>query len=256
MLDAHLHLCDETLYPEADLLIAEALENNVTQFLCVVTNHEELQRGLLLKAKYPMLKLAASTTPHEAITEEDPFFKQVEHHAIRGDLDAIGETGLEYFHPGLNKGLQRAYLNRYVQLAIRCKLPLIFHCREGFRDLFDYLKPFRGQFKGMIHCFTGSYDEAEEGIALGLFISLSGIVTFKNARGLQTAVEALPIEALLIETDCPYLAPLSKRGQVNRPKFIQETYEKVASLKNMPVHALEEQVKSNYTQFFCCHKNI
>jgi TatD DNase family protein len=250
MLDAHLHLCDEALYAICDELILEAQKQQIDHFLCVVTNHDELQKAYLLKKKFPFIKIAASTTPHEATESLDPFFEEVTTAANKGLIDAIGETGLEYFHPGLDRDLQKQYLRRYVDLACSLDLPLVFHCRDAFEDLFKELEPFKGQIKGMVHCFTGTFEEAKKAIELGLKISISGIVTFKNSHALQVCVSKLPLGSILIETDSPYLAPLSKRGQVNRPSFIKETYQKVAYLKNLSVQELEWHVLSNYQSIF------
>ncbi len=250
MLDAHIHLCDEQLFPQVELLIQEALAAYVEQFLCVVTNSLELTRALALKKKFPCIKIAAATTPHEATVILDPFFEELNRCAEEGLIDAIGETGLEYFHPGLDRGVQKEYLHAYIPLALKHNLPLIFHCREAFKDLYDILKGYRGQVRGMIHCFTGSYQEALEMMELGLYLSISGIVTYKNSTALQTTVRKIPLDSLLIETDSPYLAPLSHRGKTNRPLYIKETYEKVAYLKGVSVQELERHVAANYFKIF------
>ena len=250
MLDAHLHLCDDTLYSEAPQLIEEALKSYIDQFLCVVTNHDELKRAYKLKKKFPMMKIAASTTPHDAKESIDPFFEEVKDAAERKMIDAIGETGLEYFHPGLDRALQKQYLNRYLDLALETDLPLVFHCRDAFDDLFEALRPYKGKLRGMVHCFTGTYEEAKTAIDLGLLISISGIVTFKNSHSLQVACTKLPLSSLLIETDSPYLAPLSQRGKTNRPVFIKETYQKVAQLKNVSPQELERHVTDNFNRIF------
>lgn len=129
-------------------------------------------------------------------------------------------------------------------------MPLVFHCRDAFEDLFKALLPFKGKVRGMVHCFTGSYEEAMKAIDLGMMISISGIVTFRNSTALQTAVSKLPLSSILIETDSPYLAPLSQRGKTNRPSFIKETYQKVAHLKNISVQELERHVAANFFKIF------
>lgn len=250
MIDAHLHLCDEALYQEACHIIQEAQKNHVEEFLNVVTNKQELERAFLLKKQFPFLKIAASTTPHEAESLIDPFFEEVSRCAHNKLIDAIGETGLEYFHPGLDRARQKDYLKNYLSLAAETDLPVVFHCRDAFDDLFTELRPFQGKLKGMIHCFTGSYDEALKAIECGMMISISGIITFRNALALQTAVAKLPLDSLLIETDSPYLAPLSQRGKTNKPLFIKETYQKVAQLKNISVQELERHVAANFFKIF------
>jgi TatD DNase family protein len=252
MLDAHLHLCDDSIFASAPLFIQEALDADVSEFLNVVTNELELTRALELQKLYPMIKIAASTTPHEAIHKTDHFYNIVAQMAREKKIQAIGETGLEYFHEGLDKDLQLEYLTRYLDLAKKTKLPLVFHCRDGFSDLFSLLENYKGHVRGMIHCFTGSYEEAIQAINLGLFISISGIVTFKKSTELQQSVSKLPLESLLIETDSPYLAPLSQRGKINKPIYIKETFDKVAQLKSISFKELETSIEANFFKFFDC----
>lgn len=250
MLDAHLHLCDDLLFPQADEIVNEAFNAGVKDFLLVVTNESELNRAYELKKKFPFIKLAASTTPHEALHKEDPFYPIVKQAAETGLIQAIGETGLEYFHPGMNPECQKIFLRRYLQLAEYTKKPIVFHCRDGFEDLFKELRPFNGKVKGMVHCFTGSYEEAIKAIELNLKISISGIVTFKKSEALQETVSLLPLDSLLIETDSPYLAPLSMRGKINKPIYIQETYKKVAELKKITLEELETAIRANFLSIF------
>lgn len=250
MIDAHLHLCDDSLYQDSSLIIQDAQKHQVQEFLNIVTNEQELERAFILKKKFPFLKTAAATTPHDAQSSIDPFFDKVARCAQNKEIDAIGETGLEYFHPGLDREKQKAYLKKYLELAKQTNLPIIFHCREAFDDLFQELGPYRGQLKGMIHCFTGSYEEAVCAIEHGMMISISGIVTFRNSTALQTTVAKLPLSSLLIETDSPYLAPLSQRGKINKPSFIKETYQKVAQLKNISMQELERHVAANFFKIF------
>jgi TatD DNase family protein len=251
MIDAHLHLCDDTLYENASDLIKEAVSLNIHSMLCVVTNSQELKKAYELKKQFPsVVKIAASTTPHDAALDKDAFFDEVQKAALEKKIDAIGETGLEYFHPGLDRDLQKKYLNDYLMLAALSKLPLVFHCRDAFSDLFKSLEPFQGKVKGMVHCFTGNLDEALKAIDLGYYISISGIVTFKKSQDLQEVVKMLPLDKILVETDSPYLSPLSKRGKVNQPSYIKETYEKIAELKGISLQELEKQVENNFKKMF------
>lgn len=251
MIDAHLHLCDDSLYASSFDLIQEAQLLGVSEMLCVVTNNTELLRAYQLKEKVgDLLKIAAATTPHDANSEVDPFFEEVKQGCFEKKIQAIGETGLEYFHQGLDHEKQKKFLKSYLDLAITSKLPLVFHCRDAFSPLFDILSPHKGKLKGMIHCFTGNLEEALESIDLGFFISISGIVTFKKSESLQEVVRQLPLDKILIETDSPYLAPLSKRGKINRPSYVKETYEKVALLKQIPIELVEKQVQDNFKKMF------
>ena len=251
MIDAHLHLCDESLYEISSDLILEAKSLGISEMLCVVTNNDELLKAFELKEKFgDCIKISASTTPHDASSDEDPFFNNVKQACLENKIQAIGETGLEYFHQGLDHEKQKKFMKAYVELAVSLNLPLVFHCRDAFSDLFKILLPFKGKLKGMIHCFTGTLEEALQSIELGFYISISGIVTFKKSEDLQDVVRHLPLDKILVETDSPYLAPLSKRGKINQPAYIKETYEKIAALKELDVEEVKNQVHDNFKKMF------
>ena len=174
--------------------------------------------------------------------------------ARKGFLKAVGETGLDYHYTHSARDIQRQFLRRYLQLALECDLPVIIHCREAFSDLFHVLDEdyvVNGKHaSGVLHCFTGTMQEAEKVIERGWMLSLSGIVTFKKSTELQQVAREVPLEQLLIETDTPYLAPQKHRGKPNEPAFLVETAAFIAELKQIPIEELAKATSDNARRFF------
>lgn len=244
-IDSHAHLCDGAFTEDRDLVLEGATAASISDIVNVCTGPDTLKMGRELARKHQRIHLAASTTPHDA-ADPDPFFSQVEEAAKAGELVAIGETGLEYFHPCSPRPIQQRLLERYLELAHRMHLPLIVHCREAFTDLFSILDA-GPPVQGVLHCFTGTLEEAKSVIARDWYLSFSGIVTFKRSIDLREVVKWIPLEKMLIETDCPYLAPQAYRGKRNEPKFLLETARIIASER-----AISEQVLAEHTSENAC----
>lgn len=249
MIDSHAHLSSAELFPDADALIARAQAAGVTKIINICTDEATLKAGLDLQKKFPhIIYTTAATTPHDVADEGESFFPLVEKAADQ--LVAIGETGLDYFYKHSPKEAQQTFLSRYFALALRVQLPLIFHCRDAFEDLFAMADAEYRNSKAVLHCFTGTVAEARKVLDRGWMLSLSGIVTFKKSDALREVASYVPLDRLLIETDAPYLAPQSHRGQRNEPAFLGETAACIAALKNIPVDELKKQTTTNAMHFF------
>ena len=247
LIDSHVHLCDDTLFSQAEVLIERALAATITNLVVICTNTLELDRALTLQQRHPLLiSIVASTTPHEAHTRGDDEFSAFEEAARKGQLVALGETGLEYYHIKETKVHQINLFKRYLSLAQDLSLPVVIHCRDAFEDFFQIIDQFPN-VKGVLHCFTGSLENAKELVKRGWMISFSGILTFKKSAALQEAASWVPVENILVETDAPYLAPQSKRGKVNEPSYLPEILTAISALKGQDV---EEQVYTNTRRFF------
>ena len=209
-----------------------------------------MKKGIDLKKRCPSIYNTAATTPHDVEIEGESFFPIVEQAAQKGQLSAIGETGLDYFYEHSKKDTQKKYLERYFDLATRTKLPVIFHCRDAFEDLFSMADQFYSLGPAVLHCFTGTLQEAKKVLDRGWYISFSGIITFKKSQALRDVVSYVPLERMLIETDSPYLAPQSKRGKLNEPSFIHETAEMIAQIKNCSVEQVGSTSSLNAKSFF------
>lgn len=256
LVDSHAHLSKDETYDDVHELISRAQAAGIKAIINICTNIETLNLGLELAKKYPWIYNTAATTPHDVEKEGESVFSTIEAHARKGDLVAIGETGLDYHYQHSSPEIQKKYLRLYLRLALECNLPVVIHCREAFKDFFEILdSDYRLGEKygpGVLHCFTGTLEEAEQVINRGWYLSLSGIVTFKNSEELRLVAKRVPINQLLIETDAPYLAPQSKRGKVkaNEPAFLVETAEVIAKSKGIPLEELAQATRENACRLF------
>ena len=243
---AHLSMC------QGENILEKALEANVTDIMDIAVDSDSLEKGKRLQKENssPKILLAAATTPHDLSSPEDPFFPIVKKEAQAGTLSAIGECGLEYFHCPDTKVWQQEVFMRYASLAFEEKLPLIVHCRDAFHTLFSLLKAFPPELTGVIHCFTGTFDEAVALLDKGWYLSFSGIVTFTKSKDLQDVVKRIPMERILVETDAPYLAPQSKRGKPNEPSFITETVSTIATIKGLSFEEVARITFQNASHLF------
>jgi TatD DNase family protein len=254
LIDTHAHLTSEQLLPVLDDVVARAKKAGIEKIVNICTDEQSLAEGVLLHEEAPWIFNAAATTPHDVEKEGAVFFPLVERSALEGRLIAIGETGLDYFYEHSNRQEQQRYLSLYFSLARQAKLPLIFHCRDAFSDLFSMAdEEYRG-YPALLHCFTGNLDEAREVLNRGWYLSISGIVTFKNSAALREVAKYVPLDRLLIETDAPYLAPQTHRGQLNEPAYLAETARAVADAMGISVDKLAAATVENAVRFFSFSK--
>ncbi|MCX6989865.1 MAG: TatD family hydrolase [Chlamydiae bacterium] len=249
-IDSHAHLTSEQIFPIVDQVLERAKLQGLDVIVNICTDIDSLKKGIDLRARYPFVYNTASTTPHDVVQEGELFFPVVEKAAREGHLVAIGETGLDYFYEHSDKKTQQKYLSKYFALAKEVKLPVIFHCREAFEDLFDMANDEYAGLPAVLHCFTGTLEEAKQVLDRGWYLSISGIVTFKKSLQLQEVAKFVPLDRLFIETDSPYLAPQSKRGMQNEPSFICETAMMISSIKNIPVEEVAKATSANARAFF------
>lgn len=245
-IDTHAHLTSDTLVNDTQQILVRAQANRVDKIVNICTDEESLKAGLLLREKNPWVFNAAATTPHDVEKEGESFFPFVEQAVYQKQLIAIGETGLDYHYQHSPKEMQKKYLERYLDLSRKMDLPIIFHCRDAFADLFAIADG----VSAVLHCFTGSLEEAKKALELGWYLSISGIVTFKKSQVLQEVVKYVPLERLFIETDAPYLAPVPYRGKVNEPGFLPETAKMIAYLKQISIEEVAKTTKESAEKFF------
>lgn len=254
LVDSHAHLTSDALFDQVDSVLQRAQAAGVGAVVNICTDRVTLERGLELSRRFPWVYTAASTTPHDVEKEGEALFPLMASHAQAGHLVAVGETGLDYYYAHAKPEVQQHFLRRYLQLALACKLPVIIHCREAFADFFrildeEYLVGGR-HAPGVLHCFTGTAQEAEGVFKRGWYLSLSGIVTFKKSDALREVAKLAPLEQLLIETDAPYLAPQSKRGKQNEPAFIAETAAAVAAARGISTEEVAAATAANARRLF------
>lgn len=248
--DSHAHLTSSDLYGDLDAILSRAQEAGVDRIINICTDEETLERGLAMRQQYPWVYHTAATTPHDVDKEGESFFPIVEKSAKESLLVAIGESGLDYYYEHSPRDLQKHFFSKYLALALECNLPIVVHCRDAFKDLFEIIDSEYSNSPGVLHCFTGTLDEAKEVIKRGWYLSLSGIVTFKRSEELREVAKWVPAEQLFIETDAPYLAPQSHRGKRNEPAYVVETCELIADLKGMAPDELGQITAANCNNFF------
>jgi len=252
LIDSHAHLTGEGCFAHLDELLKRAVDASLQSVINICTDSETLKRGLALQERVesPRIFNAAAPHPHDVDREGASFFAAVEAAALDGKLVAIGETGLDYHYTHSSPENQQLFLRKSMQLATSCKLPVIIHCREAFHDFFPILEEEFPTIGGVLHCFTGTLEEASRALARGFYISFSGIVTFKKSTDLQEIAKKVPPDRLLIETDAPFLAPQRQRGKPNEPAFLQETASFIAALRGISLEELGEVTSSNAKQLF------
>lgn len=250
LIDSHAHLTHEQFNEDLGTLLKRAQESGVEAIINICTNPQEVEKGLELSKAYPWIYTACSTTPHDVKEEGEKYFATMQKYAEASVLVAIGETGLDYHSYADTKEIQKIFFSRYLELAKHLKLPVIIHCRDAFEDLFTILDREYPNLPAVLHCFTGTMAEAKQVIERGLYLSLSGIVTFKKSIELQEIAKMIPLEQLLIETDAPYLAPAPHRGKRNEPAYLLETAKSIASLRGQSLDSLAAATTSNARTFF------
>ena len=250
LIDTHAHLTSLQVEDHRQEMLARAKHAGVKKILNICTDEASLEKGLALAKKEPWIFNAAATTPHDVEKEGESFFPIVEACAQKGELAAIGETGLDYHYTHSPKKLQQEFLIRYFALATACRLPIVIHCREAFADLIAMIDQYYPQKPGVLHCFTGTLDEAKEIVDRGWLLSFSGIITFKKSEALRAVVGWAPLDRIVIETDTPYLAPQNHRGKVNEPSFILETAGEIARIKGLTLEKVSQITADNACKLF------
>ncbi|MFA6118301.1 MAG: TatD family hydrolase [Parachlamydiales bacterium] len=248
--DSHAHLTDLNAYEDKDIVIKRAIDAGVKKIVNICCNIKALQEGIELSKKYDFIYNSAATSPHDVEKEGGTFFPIVETAAEEKKIIAIGESGLDYYYEHSQKETQKKFLIKYLNLAKKYQLPVVLHAREAFSDIFEILDEYYQNQRAVIHCFSGTKEEAKSALDRGLYISFSGIITFKKTEVLKEVVKFVPLDRILIETDSPFLAPLSKRGKKNEPSFIVETAKAVSEIKGVSFNDLAKKTYENTMLFF------
>ncbi len=253
LVDSHCHLDKLDLSPyEGDLnrALSVAMERGVKHVVCIGIDLENTARVVALAEQNSQVFATVGVHPLYRESRE-PTTEALLRWAQHPKVIAIGETGLDYFYGEGDLGWQRERFRIHIEAARECQLPLVIHTRGAKQDTLDYLKAFGGdRLQGVLHCFTEDLDMAKRAIDMGLFISISGIVTFGNASELRQVVKSLPLDRLLVETNAPWLAPMPFRGKKNEPQYVVEVAEKVAQLKGVEITEVAQKTSDNFFGLF------
>jgi len=251
-IDSHCHL-DRLDLSEFDNNLDNVIENaakaGVTDILCVSVTLDEFPAMVEKTANYANVLLSCGTHPlnQEDKVEEERLLQLAQHERVI----AVGETGLDYFYAPETKALQLDSFQKHIRVAKQLNKPLIIHTRDAQEDTLAMLRNEGAeQVGGILHCFTESWEMAEQAIEMGFYISFSGIVTFKNASALREVAKKVPDDKFLIETDAPYLAPVPHRGKQNQPAFVADVAKHLASVRGQSVQQIAELSSQNYKRLF------
>ncbi|OGA23419.1 MAG: DNAase [Betaproteobacteria bacterium RIFCSPLOWO2_02_FULL_67_26] len=250
LVDSHCHLNFPELAARLEDALALMRENGVTHALCVSVTLEEFPQVRALAERYPHIYGSVGVHPDYP---DVPVVTEAELVALADHpkIVAIGETGLDYYRIKGDCEWQRERFRTHIRAARRCRKPLIIHMREAAPDTLRIMAEERaGEAGGVMHCFTGSWEEARAAIELGFHISFSGIVTFKNAQVLREVARQVPLDRLLIETDSPYLAPVPFRGKSNEPGLVKYVAEEIARQRNVPLEQIASVTSGNFFRLF------
>ncbi len=248
-IDVHTHLNMLEMPPEEALKLAEA--SGVENVITIGTCPDDLPLVLQIAKQFsPMVACTLGIHPHEAELYNDSMAEFIRTNAVAKDVVAIGETGLDYYYNNAPKEKQIEVFRAQMQIAADLGLPVEIHTRDAEPDTMQMLTEFSGRVRGLLHCFTGTWEMAKVGLDHGWHISISGVVTFKNAQALRDVVKQVPLDSLHVETDAPFLAPIPHRGKKNQPAWVTHTAQLVADLKGVPLPELASQLRSNAKSLF------
>ncbi len=250
--DSHCHLNYKGLVEDQQAVLERARARGVTAMLNIATRESEWEAVLATAEREPDVWATVGVHPHE--TDQHPHVDtaRLVERALHPRVAGIGESGLDYHYDHSDRGRQQASFRAHIAAAREAGVPVVVHTRDAEDDTAAILADEMGKaaYAGVIHCFTASGAFADKALELGLFISISGIVTFKNARDLQATAARIPADRLLIETDAPFLAPVPHRGKPGEPAFVADTAAFIANLRGEDTQALMDRTAANFFTLF------
>jgi TatD DNase family protein len=252
LVDSHCHLDFPDYAGQVDGVVARAGAAGVEVCLTIGTELKRFPGVRAVAEKFPNVWCSVGVHPHEAekelLDDEAALIREAAHPKVVG----IGETGLDYYYEHSPRAPQQANFRSHIAAARQTGLPVIVHTRDADDDTIDILRDEmnKGVFTGLIHCFTGTQKLADAALALGLYISVSGIATFKNSAALRDVIKSVPLDRLLVETDAPFLAPVPHRGKTNEPAFVVHTAKMLAELKGVSAEVLASTTTENFFRLF------
>ena len=252
LIDSHCHLNYRGLAEEQGAVLARARAAGVSAMLNISTRASEWDDVIAVAEREPDVWASVGIHPHEADVHPEVETTTLVERARHPRVVGIGESGLDFYYDHSDRDRQRESFRSHIAAARETGLPIIVHTRDAEEDTAAILteEMGKGRFTGVIHCFTASADFARKALDLGLFISMSGIVTFKNAKDLQDTARTIPADRLLIETDAPFLAPVPHRGKPCEPAFVADTARFLSALREEPLERLAETTSANFCKLF------
>ena len=256
-IDSHAHLNDKAFENERKQIVENYLSVGVNKIINAAFDLDSSKLGQALADEFKSVYFSAGVHPEYAHTVNDGCILGLKEIIKDKKCVAVGEAGLDYHYEGYDKKVQAVAFERQLQLAKDSKLPIIIHSRDATEDMVNILKGNKEllEYSGVMHCFSGSKETAKIFLDMGLYISFSGVVTFKNAPILQEVARYVPRDRYLAETDCPYMAPVPNRGKQNQPAYVKFVYQKLAELKEIEEEVCVKEIVNNTLTLFKGLKN-
>jgi TatD DNase family protein len=258
LIDSHCHLDFPDFADEITRVVERALAAGVERQITISTRVAEGDKLVALAERFPSVYFSIGTHPHRAADEPETDIGAIQAFAAHEKCVAIGEAGLDYHYNFAPPDVAAKVFRAHIAAARTLELPLVIHSRDADEDMAAILEEEmgKGAFTAVLHCFTSGAALAETGLRLGLYISFSGVLTFKNSQGLRDIARAAPLDRVLVETDAPYLAPVPHRGKRNEPSFVVETARALAELKGLDEAAIGEATRANTMRLFAKMKSL
>ena len=248
--DTHAHYDDTQFDGDREELFGKMEAEGIGAVVNAGSTIESWDRIMKLTEKYPFMYGAVGVHPDEAGTLDEEAFQRMADLLDCEKIVAVGEIGLDYYWDKEEHDLQKKWFIRQLDLAREKQMPVIIHSREAAADTMEIMKNYGRGLQGVIHCFSYSPEMAREYVKMGYFIGVGGVVTFKNGRKLKETVKMIPLESIVLETDCPYLAPVPFRGRPNFPEYLPLVAHKLAELKGVPAEQVAERTTRNAFALF------
>ena len=248
-IDTHAHLNLKDFASDVDAVLTRAENANIGKIICVGDDYKTSVRAIELAEKYTSVFATIGLHP-ECLNDEEFNFDNYAKLAQNKKVVAIGEIGLEYFVGNIDKPAQQKLFKKQIDLALTANKPIAVHSREAYTDLISIFKSLPKVPAGVIHCYVGDWPTAQALLAMGFYLSFTGIITFTKDTSSLTVVSQTSLDRILIETDSPYLAPPPHRGERNEPAYVVEVAKKIAEIKNLPLAAVEAQTTKNANELF------
>lgn len=249
LFDTHVHLLDERFDEDRERVIGELGQKGVGQVVESSSDLADSIRAAALAKEHHIVHAAVGLHPHSASEWDDGTETALRALLKEPKVVAVGEIGLDYHYDFSPREVQREVFEKQIRLALDADMPIVVHSREATADTMEILRKYPG-VRGELHCFSGSAETAKELVKMGYYIAFGGALTFKNARKTLEAAAAVPLDRLLVETDCPYMTPVPFRGKRNEPAYVKLVAEKLAEVKGVPYEEIVRVTMENGKRFF------
>ncbi len=250
LIDSHAHIQLDRFDADREPVLERAREAGVHAILVIGFDLETSRGAIALAEKHDQIYATVGMHPHDAKDLDDNTVHAFRDLAAHPRVVALGEMGLDYYRNLSPRLIQKAAFERQLDLAEELALPIVIHNREAYHDILPILQARRGRIRGVMHCFSGNVEIMHQSLALGFYIGIGGPVTYRKSEALQAVVQKVPADALLVETDCPWLAPQFRRGKRNEPAYVRATAEKIAELRGISLEEIGEITTRNFERLF------